>query len=194
MSRNVGRNLKKINVKILHISRLRTDIPAGMAAPTPPLGPQLGQRGINIPAFVKEFNERTANIKKGVPLPCRVRATSDKTFELIIHQPPASFFIKQAAGLTRGTMYPGREFAGKITFRHLYEIAKIKIQDPPNAMKTMEDMCKSLAASARSCGVEIVRELDPDEYAKFLEHRQLVINEQVKELMEKREAKMLRTT
>lgn len=193
MSRSVGRNMKKLNIKVSHATPLRTDVPAGMATPAPPLGPQLGQRGINIPAFVKEFNERTANIKKGIPLPCRVKATSDKTFELVIHQPPASFFIKQAAGLTRGTMYPGRETAGKITFRHIYEIAKIKIQDPPNALRSMEDMCKSLVASARTCGVEIVRELDPEEYARFLEHRQTVINDQMKELIEKREAKMLRT-
>lgn len=189
-----GRNMKKVVGKVIHDTPLSTYIPAGMAAPAPPLGPQLGQRGINIAAFCKEFNERTANIKPGIPLPIKCLATSDKTFDLTITSPPASFFLKQAAGLTRGATNVGHEIAGKITFRHLYEIAKIKAEDPANGMLTLEHVCRNMIHIARSCGIQIVRELDADEYAKFLEHRQLVIADELRELAEKREAKMMRTT
>lgn len=195
MSKTAGRlkAMKKTVDKVVHASRLRTNVAAGLAVSAPPLGPQLGQRGINIAAFCKEFNERTADYKKGIPLPCRVTVTSDKTFELEIHQPPATFFIKQAAGIPRGAMEPGKEVAGKITLRHLYEIAKIKLEDPPNALLSLEQMTQMMVGIARTCGVEIVRNLDPEEYAKFLQQRKLVTDEQRKDLLEKREAKMLRT-
>lgn len=186
------RALKKLTENVKHLSRLRTNIPAQGAVASPPLGPQLGQRNINVANFCKEFNERTANIKKGIPLPTRTIATSDKTFELEIHQPPATYFIKQAAGIERGTMYPGREIAGYITLRHLYEIAKIKLQDPPNALLTLEEMTQMLVGVARTCGVEVVRELKAEEYAKFLEGRKVIIRQQRAELQEKRDAKMLR--
>lgn len=90
-------------------------------------------------------------------------------------------------------MYPKKEVAGKITLKHLYEIALIKIQDPPNALMTMEQMCEMMVGIARSCGIEIVRDLDPVEYAQFLEERKAVVEQQKVELEEKREAKMLRT-
>ena len=118
---------------------------------------------------------------------------SDRSYELVIHQPPATFFLKQAAGIQRGAMYPMKEVAGKITHKHLYEIAAIKIQDPPNALLTMKQMCEMLVGAARCCGIEIVKDLDPVEYGKFLEERSAVVDEQKKELQEKREAKMLRT-
>lgn len=89
------RALRKLQENVQHTSRLRTDIPAGMASSAPPLGSMLGQRSINISNFIKEFNERTSKYKKGIPLPTRAKATSDKTFDLDIHQPPATFFIKQ---------------------------------------------------------------------------------------------------
>lgn len=90
-------------------------------------------------------------------------------------------------------MYPEKEVAGKITLKHLYEIAVIKIQDPPNALLTVQQMCEMLVGVARTCGVKIVRDLDPDEYGKFLEERKIVVEDQKRELQEKREAKMLRT-
>jgi len=187
------RNLKKAVEKINHSSKLRTNIQAQMAVAGPPLGPQLGQRGINIAAFCKDFNERTKEIKEGIPLPCRVWVNSDRSYELVIHQPPDTFFLKQAAGIQRGVMEPGREVAGKITLKHLYEIAAIKAQDPPNALLTMEQMCSMLVGIARTCGIEIVRDLDPAEYAQFLEARQIVVDTQKQELQEKREARMMRS-
>lgn len=140
MSRSggVGRVMKKALDKVDHSSKLKTNIPAGLAAAGPPLGPMLGQRGINIAAFCKDFNERTKDYKEGIPLPCRVSVNSDRSYDLTIHSPPATFFIKQAAGIQRGAMEAGREIAGKITLKHLYEIAAIKLQDPPNALLSLE--------------------------------------------------------
>lgn len=186
------RALKKLQENVKHTTRLRTNVPAGSAVAAPPLGPMLGQRSIHIANFCKEFNARTENMKKGIPLPIRAFATSDKTFELEIHNPPATYFIKQAAGLTRGAMSPGKEIAGKISLRHLYEIAAIKLQDPPNALLTLEQMTQMLVGVARSCGVEIVKRLDEKEYEQFLEQRKLIVEQQRADLQEKREAKMLR--
>ncbi len=90
-------------------------------------------------------------------------------------------------------MYPKREVAGKITLKHLYEIAAIKIQDPPNALLSLQQMCDMLIGVARTCGIQVVRDLDPVEYGQFLEDRKLIVAQQKKELDEKREAKMLRT-
>lgn len=187
------RYLKKLADGAKHTSRLQTNVPAGMAAATPPLGPMLGQRSINIANFCRDFNERTANIKRGIPLPIRAKATSDKTFDLDIHMPPATYFIKQAAGLELGALKPSKEIAGKITYRHLYEIAKIKLQDPPNALLTLQQMTQMLASTARSCGVEIVRELDAKEYGQFMEDRKVVVAEQKLAIETAREAKMLRS-
>lgn len=118
----------------------------------------------------------------------------DRSYELTIHSPPASFFLKQAAGIQRAAMYPAREVAGKITLKHLYEIAAIKIKDPVNALLTMQQMCEMIIGAARSCGIQIVKDLDPIEYAEFLKQREQVIESQKAELQAKRDAKMLRTS
>lgn len=99
------------------------------------------QRGINIAAFCKDFNERTKDLKPGIPLPCRVFVNADRTYNLEIHSPPATFLLKQAAGIQRGAMFPGKETTGKITLKHLYEIAQIKLKDPPNVMLSAEVYC-----------------------------------------------------
>lgn len=117
----------------------------------------------------------------------------DRSYELVIHNPPASYFLKQAAGITRGAMFPKQEVAGKITLKHLYEIAAIKIQDPANALLTMKQMCDMIIGAANTCGIQIVRELDPVEYGEFLKDRERIVEEQKSELQAKRDAKMLRT-
>ncbi|XP_032667957.1 39S ribosomal protein L11, mitochondrial [Odontomachus brunneus] len=183
---------KKVAEKIDHSSKLRTDVCAGMATPAPPLGPQLGQRNINIANFCKEFNQRTANIKEGIPLPCRVKVHSDRTFDLVIHKPPATYYLKQAAGIQKGRTLKG-DIAGKITLKHVYEIAKIKSEDPPMALLSLEDICKMMIGIARSCGIEVVEKIDPVEYAQFLEERGKILEKFYEELRVARESKMLRT-
>lgn len=155
-------------------------------------GPMLGQRNINIANFVREFNERTATMKKGIPLPVRCKATSDKTFDLDIHMPPTTFFIKQAAGLSVGTIKG--ELAGYITLKHVYEIAKIKLADPPNALKTHQDMCKQVITTAKTCGVKVVRHLDPVEYGKHLQERKQFVQADRAAKQAERESKMLRAS
>nr|SVE70788.1 EOG090X0I63 [Daphnia similis]SVE71418.1 EOG090X0I63 [Daphnia similis]SVE72051.1 EOG090X0I63 [Daphnia similis]SVE72678.1 EOG090X0I63 [Daphnia similis] len=179
--------------KVNHGNRLETFIPSGKAVAGPPLGPQLGQKNINIAAFCKEFNERTKDYKEGIPLPCRVSVNTDRTFDLIINQPPVTYFLKQAAGIQRAAMKPTQEVAGKVTLKHVYEIAKIKQQDPTQSFLSLETICKQVISIARTCGIQVVSKLDAQEYREFLEQRKLIVEEELKDLQAKKEARMLRT-
>lgn len=194
MSKTIGRMKmgKKLIAKVNHSSKLRVDIPAGMASSAPPLGSQLGQRNINIENFCKDFNKKTAHLKEGIPLPCRVKVNSDRTYDLVIHKPSTTYYLKQAAGIQKGKIKKG-EVAGKITLKHLYEIAKIKMEDPPNALLTLEQICQMIIGTARTCGIEIVREIDPVEYAQFLKNREASIAEYREELELAKQSKLLRT-
>nr|SVE76129.1 EOG090X0I63 [Daphnia hispanica] len=184
---------KSVITKINHGNRMETYIPSGKAVAGPPLGPQLGQKNVNIAAFCKEFNERTKEYKEGIPLPCRVTVNTDRTFDLIINQPPVSFFLKQAAGIQRAAMKPTHEVAGKVTLKHVYEIAKIKQQDSTQSFLSLETICKQIISTARTCGIEVVPKLDAREYGDFLEQRKQIVEEELKELQAKKEARMLRT-
>ncbi|XP_012231007.1 large ribosomal subunit protein uL11m [Linepithema humile] len=183
---------KKVTEKVDHSSKLRVNILAGLASSAPPLGSQLGQRNINIANFCKDFNARTADIKEGIPLPCRVKVHSDRTYDLVIHKPPVTYYLKQAAGIQKGKMKKG-EIAGKITLKHLYEIAKIKSEDPPLALLSLQQICQMLVGIARTCGIEIVREINPEEYTQFLKDREESIAKFEEELKLIKESKMLRT-
>ena len=133
---------------------IKLQVKAGSATPSPPIGPALGQRGVNIMGFCKEFNARTEKETKGTPLPTVITVYQDKSFTLITKTPPASFFIKEAVRIKSGSKEPGRLNAGKITRTQLREIAAKKMKDL-NA-NDIEAAAKIIEGSARSMGLQIV--------------------------------------
>jgi large subunit ribosomal protein L11 len=133
---------------------IKLQVPAGSATPSPPIGPALGQRGVNIMGFVKEFNARTEKEVKGTPLPTVITVYQDKSFTFVTKTPPATHYIKQAAGITSGSKMTGREVAGKITRGQLREIAEKKMKDL-NA-NDLDAATKIIEGSARAMGLNVV--------------------------------------
>jgi large subunit ribosomal protein L11 len=133
---------------------IKLQVPAGQANPSPPIGPALGQRGLNIMEFCKQFNAATKSMEPGTPVPVIISVFSDKSFTFVSKTPPASYYIKKAAGIESGSKTPGRAVAGKVTKKQLEEIAKQKMKDL-NA-NDIEGAVKQLAGSARSMGLEVV--------------------------------------
>src|SRR3978361_1504724 len=133
---------------------IKLQVPAGAATPSPPIGPALGQRGVNIMGFCKAFNARTQKEAKGTPLPTVITVYQDKSFTFVTKTPPATFYIKQAIGLKSGSKEPGRSTAGKITRTQLRDIPTKKMKDL-NA-NDVEQAAKIIEGSARSMGLEIV--------------------------------------
>ena len=133
---------------------IKLQVPAGAATPSPPIGPALGQRGVNIMGFCKEFNARTEKEQRGTPLPTVITVYQDKSFTFVTKTPPASYFIKQAINLKSGSKEPGRIGAGKITRTQLRDIATKKMKDL-NA-NDIEAAAKIIEGSARSMGLQIV--------------------------------------
>jgi large subunit ribosomal protein L11 len=133
---------------------IKLEIPAGAANPSPPVGPALGQRGLNIMEFCKAFNAATQNLEQGMPIPVVITAYGDRTFSFITKTPPASFLIRKAAGLAKGAKTPSKEIVGKITIAQAREIAETKMPDL-NAVD-MDGAVMMIKGSARSMGVEVV--------------------------------------
>ena len=133
---------------------IKLQVPAGAATPSPPIGPALGQRGVNIMGFCKEFNARTEKEAKGTPLPTVITVYQDKSFTFVTKTPPATYYIKQAAKIQSGSGKAGRETIGKITRSQLREIAEKKMKDL-NA-NDLEQAAKIIEGSARSMGLQIV--------------------------------------
>jgi large subunit ribosomal protein L11 len=128
-------------------------VPAGKANPSPPIGPALGQRGLNIMEFCKAFNAQTQGIEPGLPLPVVITAFADKSFTFIIKSPPSSILIKKAAKIDKGSATPQSVKVGKVTRAQLEEIAKTKMKDLTAA--DMDAAVRTIAGSARSMGVNV---------------------------------------
>jgi large subunit ribosomal protein L11 len=132
---------------------LKLQVPAGAANPSPPIGPALGQRGLAIMDFCKQFNAATAKMEKGMPIPVVITAYADRSFSFEMKTPPVSYFIKKAAKLESGSKTPGREKAGSISRTQVREIAEQKMKDLN--CDTMDAAMKMVAGSARSMGIEV---------------------------------------
>ncbi len=133
---------------------LKLQIPAGQANPAPPVGPAIGQRGLNIMEFCKAFNNQTKNEKPGMPIPCIVTVFKDKTFKIKVKKPPASHFLKEAANLKKSSRNPGREIICQIPMSIIKEIAEKKMDDL-NA-NDVDQAAKIIAGTARSMGYKVV--------------------------------------
>jgi len=132
---------------------MKLQIPAGQANPSPPVGPALGQRGINIMEFCKAFNAKTQEMEQGAPCPTLITYYQDKSFALEIKTPPASYYLKKAANLKSGATTPARQTAGTVTKKQVQEIAEAKMQDL--SANDMESAMKIILGSAKSMGIEV---------------------------------------
>ncbi len=135
------------------VGYIKLQVPAGKANPSPPIGPALGQRGLNIMEFCKSFNAQTQGLEPGLPVPVVITAYQDKSFTFIVKTPPASVLIKKAAKLEKGSARPHTDKVGKITRAQAEEIAKAKLPDLTAA--DLEAAVRTIAGSARSMGVTV---------------------------------------
>ena len=133
---------------------LKLHVPAGKAAPAPPIGPALGQRGLNIMEFCKAFNAETQDLEPEMPIPTTITIYQDKSFTFTTKTPPASYLLKKAANLAKGGSTPGRESAGTVTKKQVEEIAEQKMKDL-NA-NSIDQAAKIIEGSARSMGFEVI--------------------------------------
>ena len=136
------------------VGLIKRQVPAGKANPSPPIGPALGQRGLNIMEFCKAFNAQTQSLEKGLPTPVVITVYSDRSFTFILKTPPASVLIRKAIGIEKGSGTPNTNKVGKITRKQLEEIAKLK--QPDLTAADLDAAVNTIAGSARSMGVDVV--------------------------------------
>ncbi|HEX8640677.1 MAG TPA: 50S ribosomal protein L11 [Allosphingosinicella sp.] len=132
---------------------IKLQVPAGAANPSPPIGPALGQRGVNIMEFCKAFNAATTDLEKGMPIPTIITVFADRSFAFETKTPPATFLLKKAAKITSGAKEPGKQSAGRVTRAQLREIAEVKMKDL-NA-NDIEAAARIIEGSARAMGLEV---------------------------------------
>ena len=137
------------------VARVKLQITAKQASPAPPVGPALGQHGVNIMQFVREFNDRTGKMEEGVIVPVIISIFKDKTFNFIMRTPPASYLLKKAAGIAKGSGAPNKDKVGKVTLKQIEEIAKTKLPDL-NANDVAAAM-RIIEGTAKNMGLEIIR-------------------------------------
>ncbi|MCF6314746.1 MAG: 50S ribosomal protein L11 [Marinosulfonomonas sp.] len=135
------------------VGSMKLQVPAGQANPSPPVGPALGQRGINIMEFCKSFNAKTQDLEPGAPCPTIITYYQDKSFTMDIKTSPASYYLRKAANLKSGASLPGRETVGTVTMKQILEIAEAKMKDL-NA-NDIDAAAKIIMGSARSMGIEV---------------------------------------
>ncbi len=132
---------------------IKLQVPAGAANPSPPIGPALGQRGVNIMEFCKAFNAATDKMERGVPLPTIITVYADRSFSFEVKTPPASYLLKRAAGIQKGSTEPGKKPVGRVTGDQLREIAELKMKDLNT--DDLDAAVRIIAGSARSMGLEV---------------------------------------
>lgn len=137
-------------------SLVRLIVGAGQAAPTPPVGPALGSKGVKAIDFCKEFNARTAHLTPGVPVPAVVTVKPDRTFSFEVKSPPTAWLLMKAAGIDKGSPQAKNIIVGKVSLKHVYEIAKIKKTDSRHASLDLKTIVKSVIGVAQSIGVDVV--------------------------------------
>ncbi|KAI9102817.1 ribosomal protein L11, RNA binding domain-containing protein [Phlyctochytrium arcticum] len=136
--------------------KVRLLVPAGKAAPAPPVGPVLGQRGVKSMDFCKLFNDRTKQYITGIPIPTSILVEPNRTFTFITKTPPTPWLLKQAAGVEKGSARPRDIIVGKVTLKHIYEIAKIKSQDPAFRGVDLQQVASRVIGTARGIGIDVV--------------------------------------
>ena len=132
---------------------IKLQVPAGKANQSPPIGPALGQKGVNIMAFCKEFNAATSNMEPGLPVPVVITVFNDKSFTFVMKSPPAAFLIRKASGAAKGSGVPNKTKVGKVTRAQLEEIAKTKQADLTSA--DLDAAVRTLSGTARSMGIDV---------------------------------------
>ncbi|MGB9836679.1 MAG: 50S ribosomal protein L11 [Candidatus Saccharicenans sp.] len=138
------------------VAKVKLQIEAGKASPAPPVGPALAPHGVNLMDFVRQFNDRTKNLEEGTIVPVLVTVYKDRSFTFVTKTPPASYLLKKAAGIAKGSGVPNKEKVGKVTRKQIEEIAKIKLPD----MNTddLEAVIRCIEGTAKNMGLEIVSE------------------------------------
>jgi len=136
------------------VTKIKLQIVAGQASPAPPVGPALGQHNVNIMDFVRQFNEKTGKMEEGTVIPVVINVFKDRTFDFITKTPPASFLLKKAAGIAKGSGEPNKEKIGKVTDKQIEEIAKAKMPDL-NAY-SLDAAKKIIEGTAKNMGLEII--------------------------------------
>ncbi len=132
---------------------IKLQVPSGQANPSPPIGPALGQAGLNIMEFCKAFNAATQNMEQGIPIPTVITAYADRTFSFVTKTPPASYYLKKAAGLSKAASNPGKEVVGSVSLNQVREIVELKKADLNTS--DLDQACKMIIGSARSMGIEV---------------------------------------
>ncbi|HAR36987.1 MAG: 50S ribosomal protein L11 [Candidatus Saccharicenans sp.] len=138
------------------VAKVKLQIVAGQASPAPPVGPALAPHGVNLMDFVRQFNDRTKNLEEGTIVPVVVTVYKDRSFNFVIKTPPASFLLKKAAGIAKGSSAPNKDKVGKVTRKQIEEIARIKLPDLNT--DDLEAAIRSIEGTAKNMGLEIVSE------------------------------------